>query len=119
MVSRLLFFFLLLFLVPGARAASAVMTVTFDHSNGVDPSLEYVVEVKLPDGTFLEVAKGPASPLVYSTNAAWGDYRIRLFVRSIPATPRNVALDTSPEAVTTLVPGKPNNPTVTSNRSAK
>lgn len=120
MKTALLLPFLFLLQIPSlAHAASAQFTATFDHPNGVDASLEYVVEVKQPDGSFVEVAKGAGSPIIYTANASWGTYTVRIFTRSLPATAfvRNVAADTSVEASTKLVPGKPTNPKINSNRS--
>ncbi len=112
----LLILFAIAFATP-AFAVNATFLVTFDLPAGLtagDPSVEYVVEAKLPNGTFVEVARGPGSPITFTTNAAFGIYSIRVFSRT--TLPRDVPNDTSDEASTPVTPGKPTKPKVTGNR---
>ena len=99
--------YLLLFLVllGPLRAANATFAVHFEHTNGVQPTVEYVVEEK-QGTTWVEIAKGPKTPIVYTINRAFGTYSIRMFVRT-SNLPRDIPLDTSPVLVFDYRPGPP------------
>ena len=107
-------------------AASATFLVTFDPPADAGPEVEYVVEAKQPDGTWVEVAKGDGFAtgeavgtlgIKYSANVAFGTYTVRVFTRVKDGTiPREVETDTSNQASTMVRPGKPNNAGVFSNR---
>jgi len=101
-VKYLLLFFVLL---GPLRAANATFAVHFEHTNGVQPTVEYVVEEK-QGTTWVAIAKGPTTPIVYSINRAFGTYTIRLFVRCAPFA-RDVAMDTSVEFTFEYRPGPP------------
>lgn len=120
-MKTILFALLLAATAAASKAAMADFVVSFDPPVPQDPTIEYVVELKQPDGSFIEVAKGPTSPIAYSANASWGTYAVRIFTRTLPTAGfvRNIELDTSVETSTYLVPGKPTNPRVISNRSLK
>jgi hypothetical protein len=62
---------------PKPRVASAIVTFTHPAQSG-----DYFVEAKQPDGTWKEVAKGPTSPISYTTSVMPGLYTIRANWRS-------------------------------------
>jgi hypothetical protein len=99
--------YLLLFLVLFGPlwAANATFSVHFEHTNGVQPKVEYVVEEK-QGPLWVEIAHGPTSPIVYTISRAFATYSIRMFVRT-PGLPRDIPLDTSPVLVFDYRPGPP------------
>lgn len=110
-----------LFAAPAHAGIKANFICTFEHP-GVDtsvgsPGMEWVVEERQRDGSWLEVAKGPKSPILYERqNVDFGTYTVRVFVRLDPPIPRDVASDTSLPATETIIPGKPVKPFVKADR---
>jgi len=97
---------LALFLFSAAlvsAAPTATLTATFEH-DPVDPTVEYVVEVKLGD-VWTEVAKGSQSPITWVQTHPYGLLAARVFYRILPEPiPRDVAVDTSLVATTVIRP---------------
>lgn len=96
----------------GAWGANATFIAIFDHQPQT-AELEYAVEVRQADGRWVEVAKGPSSPLTFTaSNVSFGqNITARVFVRAFDVTakplPRNQAADTSNEASATVTPAAP------------
>jgi hypothetical protein len=102
-------FLLFNLLCTAAWGANATFTAIFDHQPQ-DPSLEYAIEVKQADGSWKEVVRGPASPLVFTlSSVSYGQtVTVRAYVRMLPTPlPRNPAEDTSNEASATVTPAAP------------
>jgi hypothetical protein len=97
-------------LAPAAGAApTATFTVTFEP--GTFPGDEFAVEAKQKDGTWREVAKGTASPIVFTTSeVTLGTYTIR--VRSRVAADPAIVSDPSEEASCVVKPGAPGKPAI-------
>jgi hypothetical protein len=105
------------FFAVACSAVNATFLASFDQDNGVDDSLEYVIE-ELQNGTWVEVAVGPTSPISYTRSVPYGSYQVRVYVRIKRSDwARDIENDTSPATSTQLRPGKPSNPKITSNKS--
>lgn len=82
--SRLFFFAMLAACYVPVFAAPAIPTAQLSVEFEAPPqNSEYVVEAKQADGTWREVAKGPASPINYSAPAHPGLYTVRVRARSL------------------------------------
>lgn len=114
-------FLLFNLICTAAWGANATFTAIFDHQPQT-PELEYAIEVRQSDGTWKEVVRGPASPLVFTlSDVKFGQIvTCRAFVRTLPTlTPRNPAEDTSNEASATVTPSAPTFIDLRQNKPAK
>ncbi len=104
------------FLLSFAKAATpAANTATFqvEFVPGPVSGDEFFIEAKQPDGTFIEVAKGPASPIVFTVSGfPLGAYTVRVRTRNA-ADPANTTSAPSDEAFVLITPDKPGKPTIT------
>lgn len=96
---------------------AATGKVEFDPS--VPAGDEYVIEQKLPDGTWKEVAKGPASPVVFALPSSRPNtytYRVRARWLATPTEPAVVS-DPSNETSAQLTAEGPKNAKATTSRN--
>lgn len=108
--------------LPAAYAVQLSLRCSFDPPGDVvnEPGIEYAVEALRSNGTWVEVARGPAVPntvtgegslkIEYPDNAPFGTYTVRVVVVKPMRGPE------SDTASTTVTPGKPTNPKIHSSR---
>lgn len=101
-----------------ALAVNAKFECTFappvDVARG-EPGVEYIVEERMPDGSWRECARGAGVntsgsdtelSIFYSSNVNWGTYEVRVTMVKPTVSPPSVS------ATTDVSPGAPGNPKV-------
>lgn len=106
MLTRLLLLLCLALVSVPSRAVIATATVTFEH-DAREAGVEYAVEAR-SGNTWVLVATGPASPIVWKTDFPYGIYTVRVRAVLTSMSPP-LAMEPSTEASTIVGPRVPTN----------